>query len=66
MQLTVNGEEFNFFTGNTVRQLLEQLQLSGRPVAVERNGQIVSYLIFDQTKLTEGDVLEVVTLVGGG
>jgi len=66
MQLTVNGEEFNFFTGNTVRQLLEQLQLSGRPVAVERNEQIVSYLMFDQMELTEGDVLEVVTLVGGG
>jgi len=66
MQLTINGENFNFSAGNTVRQLLEQLQLAGRPVAVEQNGQIVSHLTFDQTELTEGDVLEVVTLVGGG
>ena len=66
MQLTINGEYFNFSAGNTVRQLLEQLQLAGRPVAVEQNGQIVSHLTFDQTELTEGDVLEVVTLVGGG
>ena len=66
MQLTINGEEVIFSNGNTVRQLLEQLQLAGRPVAVERNGQIVSYSTFDQTELIEGDVLEVVTLVGGG
>jgi len=66
MQLTINGEAINFSSGNTVRQLLEQLQLADRPVAVERNGQIVSYSTFDRTELTEGDALEVVTLVGGG
>ena len=66
MQLIINGEEINFSSGITVRQLLEQLQLAGQPVAVERNGQIVSYVTFDQTELNEGDVLEVVTLVGGG
>ena len=66
MQLTVNGEGIIFSNGNTVRQLLEQLQLADRPVAVERNGHIVSYSTFDQTELNEGDVLEIVTLVGGG
>jgi thiamine biosynthesis protein ThiS len=66
MQLTVNGEELDFSDGNTVRQLLEQLHLTDRPVAVERNGQIVRHSTFDQTALNEGDMLEVVTLVGGG
>jgi len=66
MRLMVNGEELNFFAGNTVRQLLEQLHLADRPVAVERNGQIVPHSTFDQAELTEGDILEVVTLVGGG
>ena len=66
MQLTINGEEIDFSTGNTVRQLLAQLNLAGRPMAVERNGQIVPHSTFDQTELTEGDKLEVVTLVGGG
>ena len=65
MHLTINDEEIDF-NGNTVQQLLEQLQIADRPVAVERNGQIVSYATFDQTVLNEGDVLEVVTLVGGG
>ena len=66
MRLTVNGDEFIFSNGNTVRQLLEQLHLTGRPVAVERNGQIVPHSTFDQAELTEEDILEVVTLVGGG
>ena len=66
MHLIVNGKELDFSSGSTVRQLVEQLQLADRPVAVERNGQIVSHTIFDQTELAEGDSLEVVTLVGGG
>ena len=66
MHLTLNGETFIFSTGNTVQQLLGQLHLTDRPVAVERNGHIVPHAAFDQTELTEGDTLEVVTLVGGG
>jgi thiamine biosynthesis protein ThiS len=66
MRLTINGEEFDFSSGNTVRQLLEQLHLAGRPVAVERNGQIVPHSTFDIAELTDGDILELVTLVGGG
>ena len=65
MRLTVNGKEIHF-EGITVRQLLEQLYLADRPVAVERNRQIVSYVTFDHTELNDGDSLEVVTLVGGG
>ena len=66
MKLVVNGEELDFSSGATVRQLLVQLQLSDRPVAVERNGQIVPHSTFDRAELSEGDSLEVVTLVGGG
>ena len=66
MRLTLNGEPFDFSTGSTVRQLLGQIHLVDRPVAVERNGQIVPHSLFDRTELFEGDSLEVVTLVGGG
>jgi sulfur carrier protein len=66
MRLTINSEEFDFSSGSTVRQLLAQLQLADRPVAVERNGQIIPYSTFEQAELIEGDSLEVVTLVGGG
>jgi len=66
MLLTVNGEKLDFSDGNTVRQLLERLHLADRPVAVEQNGRIVPYSTFAQTELTDGDSIEVVTLVGGG
>jgi sulfur carrier protein len=52
--------------GSTVRQLLTRLNIDKRPVAVERNKSIVSHRIFDTAILVNGDVLEVVTLVGGG
>jgi len=71
MRLVVNGEDFQYTPASpasesSVRHLLEHLQLAGRPVAVERNGQIVPHATFDQTSIVEGDVLEIVTLVGGG
>ena len=66
MKLVVNGEELDFPNGTTVRQLLEQLKLADRPVAVERNGLIVPHSTFDRSELSEGDSLEIVTLVGGG
>ena len=66
MNIIINGENFDFSEGKTVRQLLAQLQLAGRPVAVERNGQLVPHSVFDNTELSERDSLEIVTLVGGG
>ena len=66
MELIVNGEKIVFSEGNTVQQLLEQLHLADRPVAVERNGEIIIYSMFAQTELVGGDSLEIVTLVGGG
>ena len=66
MQLTVNGEKRTLETAPTVRELIEQLGLKGRAVAVEINRKIVPKRQHESTRLSEGDVVEVVTLVGGG
>lgn len=66
MQLTINNRKQDIPDEATVRQLLEMLNLTGQHVAVERNREIVPFRTFDQTVLAEGDVLEIVTLVGGG
>ena len=42
------------------------LQLAGKRVAVERNGEIVPRSRFSQTALAGGDRLEIVVAVGGG
>ena len=66
MFLTVNGQQSECPDSISVREFLHRLGLEGQFVAVERNGKIVSHRHFDETTLDDGDVLELVTLVGGG
>ncbi len=66
MKLTVNGDAMEIPEGTTVRGLIEHMGLSGGPVAVERNGEVVPRASHPSTALTDGDVIEVVHFVGGG
>jgi sulfur carrier protein len=66
MKLTVNGKAHECPAGATVSALLEQLTLTGRRVAVERNGEIVPRSEHAAAALAEGDQIEVVVAVGGG
>jgi thiamine biosynthesis protein ThiS len=66
MQITVNGKTHEAPDEVTVRELLESLGLGKAVVAVERNRQIVPRREHDKAVLGPGDVLELVTLVGGG
>lgn len=66
MNITVNGQPRELDEGATVAQLLESLDLSPRQVAVEVNLELVPRARHAEHQLSEGDRLEVVTLVGGG
>ncbi|HYD33981.1 MAG TPA: sulfur carrier protein ThiS [Methylophilaceae bacterium] len=67
IQLTINGKPRDFETLQlTVDQLVTQLGLQGKRLAIERNGEIVPRSLFQQTALTSGDKLEIVGAVGGG
>lgn len=66
MKITINNEPKEYPDGITVSELLSQLDLAGKFVAVERNLDIVPFKTFAQTVLQNGDSLEIVTLVGGG
>ena len=66
MQLTVNGAPRSFEQNPNLSQLLETLNLAGKRVAVERNGEIVPRSQFADTLLADGDKLEIVVAVGGG
>lgn len=66
MQVHVNGNDRELVEGTTVAQLLEQLELDPRYLAVECNLQLVPRAEHADAVLAEGDRLEVVTLVGGG
>ena len=66
IQLSVNGQARRLETGSNVAHLLEALELAGKRVAVEKNGEIVPRSQYADTRLAEGDALEIVVAVGGG
>ena len=65
MNLTVNGKAQDT-KAQTVQQLVEQFGLAEQPVAVELNQKVVPRRLHGQMSLAEGDVIEMVQLVGGG
>jgi sulfur carrier protein len=64
--LQVNGENRRCAIGTPLAELLKQLGFNPRLVAVEYNGEILHKQFWDITLIQEGDILEVVTIVGGG
>ena len=66
MSISINGKRREIREGLTVAELIADLELPPEQVAVELNEALLRRALFDQTALREGDVLEVVTLVGGG
>ncbi len=64
--ITLNGENRAFDGPLAVAQLVEQLGLAGKRIAVERNGEIVPRSQFATHSIADGDRLEVVVAVGGG
>ena len=66
LHITVNGEPRTIETASTVASLIARLDVAGKRYAVERNGEIVPKSQHGQTRLADGDTLEVVIAVGGG
>jgi sulfur carrier protein len=66
VEIIVNAESKQVAEETTVAGLLEQLQLAGKPVAVEVNRRLVPRGEHAGHRLADGDRLEIVTLVGGG
>ncbi|HEY6720707.1 MAG TPA: sulfur carrier protein ThiS [Burkholderiales bacterium] len=66
MQLSVNGQIQRVEPGADIARLLQALELAGKRVAVEKNGEIVPRSHYTGTQLAEGDRLEIVVAVGGG
>ena len=65
IEVTVNGETRQT-ASTTIRELIEELGLGDQPVAVEQNREVVPKKRQAEVELSDGDVLELVTLVGGG
>jgi len=64
--VTINGEPRRFPAPLSCQQLIENLELAGKRVALERNGEIVPRSLFSEQQLDDGARLEIVVAVGGG
>jgi sulfur carrier protein len=66
LSIVVNGSARTCGDGATVADLVRDLALQGKRIAVERNGEIVPASRHADTPLAPGDRIEVVRAVGGG
>ena len=66
MQIHVNGEAQTVPDSCTVRDLIELLGLADAACAAEVNKTLVPKRSHAEHRLSDGDSVELVTLVGGG
>ena len=66
MTITLNGDAREIAGPLTVTELLSQLEIDARRVAVEHNLVVLKRTSFDQAVVREGDQVEIVNFVGGG
>ena len=66
IEVNVNGDQVEVPENATIEQLLGQLELNTRAIAVEVNEQLQPRDTHETFVLSAGDRLEIVTLVGGG
>ena len=66
MNITLNGQARDVEAGTTIGKVVDLVTTDRQRIAVERNLAIVKREHYDDAIIEEGDVIEVVTLVGGG
>ena len=66
MIVSVNGDSQEVMENASVTDLLQLLELNAAHVAVEVNRELIPREQHQQYRLSAGDQLEIVTLVGGG
>ena len=66
MTLTINGEDRDCTGVTTLSDLISQLGMKADRVAIELNRNLVRRDQWSDTKLSNGDKLEIVHFVGGG
>jgi len=66
MEIQVNGEAREVPDNCTAQQLVEELDLAGRRLAMEVNREIVPRSSYPDHRLQPGDRVEIVHAIGGG
>jgi sulfur carrier protein len=65
-RLRVNGREIELSRPTALPDYLRELGVDPRAIAVEHNGEIIQRTVYGACLLRDGDVVEIVRMVGGG
>ncbi|MFC6671027.1 sulfur carrier protein ThiS [Marinobacterium aestuariivivens] len=66
IELLINGDPMPVHSEATLKDLLEQLELGNRRLAVELNETVVPRSLYRDVRLQPGDRIEIVHAIGGG
>ena len=66
MNVVVNGKELEIKENTTIQELLKQLKIEQKVMAVAVNMEIVKKDKWSEHKIKENDKLELLHFVGGG
>ena len=66
MMIILNGEQKKISSKLTVFELLEILLVSKNNIAVEVNQKVIQKKQFHDITIYDGDIVEIVSFVGGG
>lgn len=66
IQITINGEVHDIRDGLTAAELITELELSDRRLAVEVNEALLPRSRFAAYRICSGDRIEIVQAIGGG
>ena len=66
MKITLNGDPYAIPRSLSVDELLVQLEIDPRRVAVEHNLVVIKRAAYGSTVVDNGDEVEIVNFVGGG
>ena len=66
INIVLNGKPASMPVGINVLGLLERMQLTGKRIAVEVNGEIAPRSLHGTRTLDSGDRVEIVQAIGGG
>ncbi|WP_212785615.1 sulfur carrier protein ThiS [Ferrigenium kumadai] len=64
--VSINGASRQFPRAISIAELIEEMGLTGKRIALERNGEIVPRSTFAAQQIADGDRMEIVVAVGGG
>jgi thiamine biosynthesis protein ThiS len=66
VKITLNGEDKLITPNTSIKNLLEELKLDIKKIAIEKNYEIILPEDFMDNILSDGDQIEIVHFIGGG